>query len=281
MNQHINIEPPVKTNIFPDILKHISLFIPVVMQYRQVIANLVRRDLKIRYKGSILGIIWAFLNPLGTMLIFLFIFSYVAKFQTDEPYALFLLTAIIPWAFLANSLQKSVTILVDHSPMVKKVYFPREILPLSTVLAEMIHLLLGLFLLFILLLIVYPKGLVFIWLVPGVLLIQFMFTLGLCLFVAACNIFLKDTAQILSILLTFWYFLTPIFYPVTIIPKSLHYIYLINPAASIVTLYRYAMLGRNEYLFFSVIVSLLSAVIVLLFGYYYFKKYENTFVKLL
>ncbi|MBN2384331.1 ABC transporter permease [bacterium] len=271
----------VKIHFWQSLIRDVNEISVALIKNRQVIVNLVRRDITIRYKGSLLGLVWAFLNPLGTMLIFLVIFSFVAKFQTSEPYALFLLTAIIPWGFFANSVQKCVTIFTDHAPLIKKVYFPREILPLSTVLAEFIHLLLGLVLLLLLVIPLYPDGLSMLWLLPVVLLVQCLFTLGLCFFVSVAQVFLRDLAQLVTILLSFWYFLTPIFYPISIIPAKYHYFYLLNPQAALMIIYRAIFFGSDDYLLFAVLVSWLWALVIFLEGLHYFKMHENSFVKLL
>jgi len=263
------------------IVSTVVSFSRILTRHHQVLGNLVRRDITIRYKGSLLGVVWAFLNPLGTMVVFLIIFSYVGKFQTSEPYALFLLTAIIPWGFFSNSVMKSVTIMIDHATVIKKVYFPREILPLAAVLAEMLHLMLGMLLLTGLVALFYPHSLFHLWTLPLLVLVQFFFTLGVCFFLCVTQVFMKDTVQLVTIVMTFWYFLTPIFYPLSIIPVSYHQVYLLNPVASMATLYRFAFLGREEYICYAWCISLIAAVVVFLSGYAYFKKHENSFVKLL
>lgn len=247
---------------------------------RHLIANLVRRDLKIRYKGSFLGFLWALLNPLGTMLIFLFIFSHIPKMKVDN-YSFFMITAILPWGFFSSSLIKCASIMLDQAPMVKKIYFPREILPLSAVLADFINLILGLALVIIAWGLFHPDSLTFLWFLPFILFFHLFFTLGLAYFLAAANVFMRDTAQIFYILITFWYFLTPIFYSLDILPAHYHYLYLLNPMASIVGLYRVAVLSRIEYFYFCSTVTVVSSVLFMFFGLYFFKRLENRFVKLL
>lgn len=250
-------------------------------KHRWIILNLVRRDLKIRYKGSVFGFLWALLNPLFTMLVFLFIFSLDPRIQGIDHYALFLLCGIVPFGFMSAALTRTVTILIDHTPLVKKIYFPREILPLSAVLADFVNLLLAMSILVVVLLLVVPGQLPLLWLLPLVLAGQLCFTLGLAMMLAAAQVFLRDTAQLLTNVLLFWYFLSPVFYPLANIPARIHVLYLLNPMASFICLYRAVLLHRVEFPVFTATVAVVAAVITLVVGFTFFKRTENSFVKLL
>ncbi len=187
-----------------------------LVRYRALIQSLVARELKARYRASVLGFFWSFINPLLLLLVYSFVFSYVLKNQTKEvqPYALFLFCGILPWTWFSTSLLESSNVLISGGNLIKKVMFPAEVLPIVTVLANMVHFLLGLPILIVFLLYyrapITPGELAWFPLVVGV---QLLLTLGLALIVSALTVHFRDIKDILANLLTFWFFATPIIYP--------------------------------------------------------------------
>ena len=186
-----------------------------LLKYRQLIQSLVARELKARYRGSVLGFFWSFINPLLLLLVYTFVFSYVlpARQPNLDPYALFLFCGILPWTWFSSSILESSNVLISGGNLIKKVLFPAEVLPIVTVLANMVHFFLGLPIL-VGFLIYYRAPLQLSELVwfPVVVLVQLVLTLGLALIVSALTVHFRDLKDILSNLVTFWFFATPIIY---------------------------------------------------------------------
>ena len=188
-----------------------------LLRYRGLIQSLVARELKARYRGSVLGFFWSFINPLLLLLVYSFVFTVVMPSAHDkriEPYALFMFCGILPWTWFSSSLNESAGVLISGGNLIKKVLFPAEILPIVTVLANMIHFFFGLVILAGFL--VYyqrPQTAGELALFPVVVLVQLILTLGFALLLSALTVHFRDIRDILSNLLTFWFFATPIIYP--------------------------------------------------------------------
>src|SRR6476646_4867116 len=186
-------------------------------RYRGLIQTLVARDLKARYRGSVLGFFWSFINPLLLLLIYSFVFTVVLPGVHPpeiEPYALFMFCGILPWTWFSSSLMESSGVLISGGNLIKKVLFPAEILPIVTVTANMVHFFLALPIL-VVFLIVYKAPLTvgeLIWF-PLVVAVQFLFTLACALILSALTVHFRDIRDILSNVLTLWFFATPIIYP--------------------------------------------------------------------
>ena len=194
-----------------------------LIRYRGLIQSLVARELKARYRGSVLGFFWSFINPLLLLLIYSFIFRYVMPSRVTgiEPYALFMFCGILPWTWFASSLTESSGVLISGGNLIKKVLFPAEILPIVTVLANMVHFFLGLPILGAFL-IYYREPLAFpeiLWF-PVIVAVQLLFTMACALILSSLTVHFRDIRDILSNLLTLWFFATPIIYPMSAIPPE-------------------------------------------------------------
>jgi ABC-type polysaccharide/polyol phosphate export permease len=186
-----------------------------LFRYRGLISSLVARELKARYRGSVLGFVWSFINPLLLLLIYSFVFTVVLPNQTEgiQPYALFMFCGILPWTWFAASLSEAAGSLISGGNLIKKVLFPAEVLPIVSVLTNMVHFFLGLPIL-ILFLVIYrrpPDSWDLIWF-PIAVLVQLVFTVALALFVSALAVHFRDVRDILANVLTLWFFATPIIY---------------------------------------------------------------------
>ncbi|MEA3369334.1 MAG: ABC transporter permease [Candidatus Ratteibacteria bacterium] len=244
-----------------------------IIERRELVWNMVLRNLKIRYKSSVLGFLWTLLNPLFMALIYL-IFIGILRFKIDIRV---LLTGIIPWQFFVMCLSDSVNSVSGNTNLVKKTYFPRIILPFSMVIANLINFLFSLIVLFALLIFFktnFGFNLIFL---PLIILLQTLFILGLSLIISCSNVYFRDTEHIVGVLLLAWFFLTPIIYPLNMVPERFLTIYLLNPMASIVTLYRAVFLGQALPGWQMPGLSLGISVIVLIFGIRIFLKYEHYF----
>jgi ABC-type polysaccharide/polyol phosphate export permease len=183
---------------------------------REVVRNLVVRDLKVA-KNSALGILWSLLNPLLMTLVFTIVFTLMIPSSIPN-YPVFFLCGFLPWSFLASSLTGATGSIVGNSNLIKKVYFPREILPLAEVLSNLVNFLLAL--VFFGMIFVSLSSSPAVLMLPLIILTQFMFVAGLAFFLSIANVFYRDTQHILQVVLQAWFFLTPIFYPITVLPES-------------------------------------------------------------
>jgi lipopolysaccharide transport system permease protein len=187
-----------------------------LLRYRGLISSLVARELKARYRGSVFGFLWSFINPLLLLLIYTFVFTTVIPNEESRtrPYAVFMFCGILPWTWFATSLSDAAGSLIAGGNLIKKVLFPAEVLPIVNVLANMVHFFLGLVIL-VLFLVVYrhwPDPLDLLWF-PVVVLVQLVFTCALALALAALSVHFRDIRDILANVLTLWFFATPIIYP--------------------------------------------------------------------
>lgn len=252
-----------------------------VTTYRDLLRAWTLRILRARYQQSVLGILWAIVQPAAQVLIFTIIFTQFVPIRTgDDAYILFSSVAMVPWTFFANSLLDMVNSLVENMNLVTKVYFPREILPLSSLLARFVDFLIASVFLGVLMLLlggdVSPQGLLF---VPAIILAQIALALGLGLIGAALNVFYRDIKHFFTLGIELWKYATPVFYPLTTVdqaPEWLRQLYFLNPMVGIIQSYRDVLLngslpGRG--LLYSVIVG----AAVLAFGYWFFKRMEFQF----
>ncbi len=262
-------------------------------RFRYLLFNLVVRDLKIRYKGSLLGVVWSFLNPLLMMLVFTLIFEVAFGRSDVRQYPIFFLVGLLPWNFFSGSIIGGPIAITNNASILKKVYFPRELLPIATVLSNLVNfgfafLILIAFLLF--------SGLGIsehaLWVIP-LLITQILFTAGLVLTLSAVNVFYRDVLMIMDVLMLAWFFLTPIMYSLDFFGASQTIVGIsfnpgqvmrwLNPMASIIDGFRTVLWGTLEtggpapmfppYLYR----TLATSLIVFVFGYWVFLKLEGTF----
>jgi lipopolysaccharide transport system permease protein len=225
-----------------------------IFQYRELVKNLVIRDLKVRYKNSVLGVLWSLLNPLLMTVVFTVVFTLMVP--SDIPnFPVFFMCGFLPWSFFSSSVAGATTSIVGNAHLVKKVYFPREILPLSVTLSNLVNFLLALIVLFGMILVFRTRLTPAVLMLPLIIFVQLIFTVGMGLLLSTANVFYRDTQHILEVVLQAWFFLTPIFYPITILPESQQilgftvdiqlWLRRLNPMASLVASYR-DVLYRGE-----------------------------------
>jgi len=216
----------------------------------ELLANFTKRNLKVRYAQSVLGVAWAVALPVSLMLVFTFLFRRIARVDTgDVPYPIFVYFGLAPWSFFATSLKQSTGSLVANANLVTKVYFPREVLPASAVLACLVDLAVAFAFLGVLMLAFGVAPSPYALLVPVVVIVQLAFTMGCALMLSAGNLFWRDIRYILEFVLTVWMFLTPVVYPAQLalerLPGRLRLLFLANPMAPIIVAYRdLALHGR-------------------------------------
>jgi ABC-2 type transport system permease protein len=241
-----------------------------VIAYSELLANLIARDLKTKYRGSFFGIFWSLLNPLLLMLVYTLVFSIIVRVNI-HPYAIFLLTGLVPWNAFAQSLQMATTSVLDNAAIVRKVYFPLQLLPLSAVLAISVNFGINLGLLAILTLIFHAHLSLTMLLLPLLVLLQLVFTFGLGSLLAAVQVYFRDVQYFLGILITAWFFLTPVVYSLELVPRSLRPLLSINPMAWDITSFQdiwfYGRLPQWPLLLGFAAVSILSLLVgILVYG---------------
>lgn len=208
-----------------------------MVAYWELLSNIVVRDLQTRYRGSVLGVFWSLLNPLLLMLVYTLVFSVIVRINI-QPYPIFLLSGLVPWNAFAQSLTTATTSVTDNAGIVRKVYFPLEILPLSTVLATSVHLLISLGLLAILT-IIFGVGLgITVLFLPLLIILQILFTVGVSWLLAAGQVYFRDVQYFLSVLITIWFFGTPVVYSLDLVPHRLRPLFEANPMTWLVSSYQ-------------------------------------------
>jgi lipopolysaccharide transport system permease protein len=254
-----------------------------LVRYRGLIQSLVARELKARYRGSVLGFFWSFINPLTLLLIYTFVFKYVmpAAPQGTDPYPLFMFCGLLPWTWFASSLMESSGVLISGGNLIKKVLFPAEVLPIVTVTANMIHFFLALPIL----------GVFLIWFrapltplelacFPVVVAVQLIFTLGCALILAALTVHFRDIRDILSNILTLWFFATPIIYSYQFAPVLARRFMNLNPFAHLAISYQEILFFPGPFGHWKWLAALgIASVAWFLLGYWIFDRLRDSFAE--
>ncbi len=255
-------------------------------QYRELIYNLVLRDLKVRYKNSFLGIVWSWLNPLLMMLVFTLVFN-VMRGSATPNFHIFVLSALLPWNFFSGAVMGGIHSIVGNGHLIKKVYFPREVLPLSILLSNLVNFLIALPVLFILTWVsgVPLRG--WVLLLPVPILVQSIFALGIILVLATLEVFYRDTHMLMDVGMLAWFFLTPIFYPVEQLPEQARllgivfnprlWLFRLNPMASIINTYQDLIYRGAPTATDFLLRTAITACLFLVFGYWFFLRFSKRF----
>jgi lipopolysaccharide transport system permease protein len=254
-----------------------------LLHRRELLWLVTQREIKVRYKQTVLGVLWAIVQPLSLMLVFTLFFSLLAGLPTDgPPYPLFAYAALLPWTFFATALSFAVPSLITNSHIITKIYFPREIIPLASVLAALVDFAVASLVLFGLLAVYrVPPTWSLLYLAP-LIAIQVTFTVGLSLLLSAVTVLYRDVRFTVPLLLQLWMFLTPILYPLSIVPESFRTLYLIaNPLAAIVEGYRRALLHGRPPDPLPLASATLVSLLLLWLGYRYFKQVERRFADII
>ena len=263
--------------------------------FRELIGNLVVRDLKVRYKNSTLGFLWCLVNPLLLMVVFTLVFTIMIPNLSVPHFPVFVLCALLPWNFFQTSVMASLDSISGNGSLIKKVYFPREVLPISVVFANFVNFLLSIPVLFLFIFLAKIPITIWILYLPLIMLTQVIFTLGIALILATLNVFYRDTSVIMEVLMQVWFFMTPVFYPIDVLPETSmlwgmalpirRLIYILNPMASIIASYRsvlYGFIGGGPpaapaFDFFTR--TFVTAVLCFVIGYAFFTRYSHRFAE--
>lgn len=250
-----------------------------IYAYRTMIISLVRKELRGRYKGSVLGFFWTFLNPLLQLVVYSLVFSVIVRVDVEK-YYLFLFVALIPWLFFSSGLTAGAGVVISNKDLVKKIYFPREVLPISHVITNFINMLLSFIVVFVVI-IFSGIGINFVALLflPLIFIIEFLLVLGITFLTSSLTVYLRDLEHIMTIGNMAWMYLTPILYSISMVPDRFASILMLNPMTSIVLAYRDILYYGRIPQFSTLIGAVLMGFIVLIIGYYTFSKLQRNFAE--
>ena len=247
-------------------------------QYRELLKTNVHKEIRGKYKGSFLGVIWSFLNPLLMVAVYAIVFPYLMRMQMDN-YLIFLITGVIPWIFFTTVVTTGCNCVWTNGGIIKKVYFPREILPISVVLAALINFLISCII--ILIFVIFGGvGLSFqlLWL-PVIAIIQSALSLGILFILSAINVYVRDIEYVVQFIMNLVFYATPIIYNVSMFPARFRWILYLNPMAHLIDAYRAIFYYKTMPNISSLIIISLISFVILVFGYAVFKKLEKGFAE--
>ena len=256
----------------------ITLKLDELWEYKELLYFLAWRDIKVRYKQTVLGAAWAIIQPFFTMVVFSIFFGKLARVPSDGiPYPIFAYAALVPWTFFANGLNQSSNSLVGSANLIKKVYFPRLVVPIASVISGVFDFILAFLVLLGMMLYygIFPKANI-VWL-PFLLLLTLTTSLGVGLWLSALNVQFRDVRYTVPFLTQFWLFATPIAYPSSLLSQPWRTLYGINPMVGVVEGFRWALLGTDTAPGAIVLVSSLVALALLVGGAFYFRRLEKSF----
>lgn len=246
--------------------------------YREMLSNLVRKDLKVRYKGSVLGFLWTFLNPLLQLIIYTIVFSTIMRTNIDKFY-IYLFIGLIPWLFFATCIQAGSTSILMNKDLIKKIYFPRIILPISTVNSAFMNMFYSMI---VVLLTILVSGIGFskyILLLPLAMTMQYILVLGMTFIFSALNVYFRDLEYILNIIVMMWFYLTPIVYKIEMIPEKYRLWFYLNPMTGIINFYRNILYYKRMPSFNAFGGILIYGIIMIVIGYFVFEKLQKNFAE--
>jgi lipopolysaccharide transport system permease protein len=255
-----------------------------LFSYRELLVSLTKKELKVKYRGSVLGFFWSLLNPVLIMLVYSFVFSMVLK-QGIKEFAIFLLCGLLQFNFFSNSVNYSASSIISNSNLVKKIYFPKEIIPLSVVLSNLVNFLLELLILFAVLSIFKYKFYLHLYWLPVLIIVEVFFVSGFSLLVSSLNVLFRDLQHLISILMMVWFFGTPIIYPMSVVPEKFSFWMQLNPMAVFSTVYRdmfyYVKYPEGMYIPSLKVILICAGISIGFFflGYFVFKKIEPRFAE--
>jgi lipopolysaccharide transport system permease protein len=256
----------------------VSLKLRELWEYRELLYFLIWRDIKVRYKQTILGGAWAIIQPFFTMVVFSLFFGKLAKIPSDGiPYPIFCFAALVPWGFFANGMSQASNSLVGESNLIKKVYFPRLSIPIASVLGGIVDFVLAFVMLLGMMLYYGMTPTLNAAALPLFLILAFITSLGTSLWLSAMYVQFRDVRHVIPFLTQIWMFATPVAYPSSLLDEPWRTLYGVNPMVGVVEGFRWALLGTQTTPGLMIIISYLVAIGLLLSGAYYFRRMEKTF----
>ena len=247
--------------------------------YRQMIFSLVKKDLRGRYKGSVLGFMWTFINPLLQMGVYTLVFSIILRNDIDK-YYLFLFVALVPWIFFSASLTGGADSVLASKDMLKKIYFPREVLPISYVTGAFVNMLLSFVVIFgVIIFTGHGLNPLALLTLPIIMLVEYVMALGIALLSSALTVYFRDLSYILGIIAMIWQYLTPIMYSSDLVPDKLRPLWNLNPMTPVIEAYRSVLYAKQVPQLSTLIQAAVLGVIVCVIGYISFRKLQKGFAE--
>jgi lipopolysaccharide transport system permease protein len=249
-----------------------------IWNYRELLYFLTKRDIKVRYKQTVLGGLWAIIQPVFTMVVFTLFFGRLAKMPSDGiPYPIFVYAGLLPWTYFANALSASGNSLVGSANLITKVYFPRLIIPASASLAGLLD--------FFIAMLVMGAMMIYYQFVPSIGILLFPFLVGLTflcavgvgLWLSALNVQYRDIRYVIPFLVQLWMFVSPVIYPISMVPQKYQWLLALNPMGGVIEAYRASLLGHIPINWSMLGISTAIIIILFLSGLYYFRRMEKTF----
>ena len=247
-------------------------------QYREMIFSLVKKDLRTRYKGSVLGFLWTFLNPLLQLIVYSIVFSFVMRVKMEN-YYMYMFVGLLPWIFFCNALQLGAISIVSNRDLIKKIYFPRLVLPIATLGSSFMNFLFSLIVLIIALLVSGIGVSIYFLYVPILCIILLIFAASFTLTLAACNVYLRDLEHIMGIVIMSWFYAVPILYPIEMVPNEFQTIYRLDPIVPIILAFQDVIYYKREPNLDSLISIILLSIILLVLSYFLFDKLQKNFAE--
>ena len=249
-----------------------------IYEYREMIYMLVRRDLRGKYKGSVLGFAWTFINPLLQLVVYTMVFSVVMRSGIDK-YYIFLFVALIPWLAMANSVNGGATCIISQQNLVTKIHFPRQVLPITTVTTQFVNMLLCMIV--VLAVCLFSVGLnpAVLWYLIPVILVEYALAMGIAFLVSGLTVYFRDLEHILGIFVMAWQFLSPVMYSVDMVPENLRGIFNLNPMTSVITAYRQILYYKTAPDLTTMATAVGMAILFLTVGWFAFQKLERRFAE--
>jgi len=249
-----------------------------LLKRRELITTLVAKELKARYRGSFLGMLWTFLNPLLLLLVYSLVFSVYMRVQVEN-YAVFMFVGLLPWIWFSSSLLEGVNAIVSSGSLITKSMFPAEVLPMVKILSNLMNYIFSLPLLFIFMAVYgVPYKWTLIWL-PVIMLSQLIFTVGLVYLLSSINVRYRDTQHILGNFITFWFFLCPILYPISQTPEEWRFIFYFNPMALLSVSYQDIFINGHSPDPIHFAIPAIAGLIITFLGFYQFDRFKETFAE--
>lgn len=246
--------------------------------YRELLKTNIKKEVRGKYKGSWLGVLWTFLNPLLMLAVYAFVFPYILRVNVEN-YTIFMIVALIPWNFFTTAVQSGSGCVVANGAILKKVYFPREIIPISITISQLVNFLITCLIMFAFIVFSGVGFSIHILLLPILILIEFILILGINFILSAITVFVHDVDHFVSVALTLGFYATPIVYLSTMLPVKFQWAMTVNPMAVLVEAYRAVLYNHQYPSFIALIIWGVLSLLILILGYLIFKKLEKSFVE--
>jgi lipopolysaccharide transport system permease protein len=251
-----------------------------LFEYREMLKNTVRKELRARYKGSVLGFFWTFLNPLLMLIVYSVVFSMVLRVKIPNySYTIYLFVGLVPWTFFSTAVQQSTNTIIANGNLIKKVYFPRIILPVSLTLTNLVNMLLTFIIVFLALMVSgAPVTLLYFYL-PCIILIESLLALAFSMILSSVTVYFRDLEHIVGVLLMAWFYLTPIVYTIDYVPQRIMYVFRLNPMLPIIDSYRDVLMFNKVPDLSGILYAFMFSLLLLVAGYYIFNSLQKRFAE--